>query len=114
MYRIPLAAFVALLLMPTSSSGANRILVHGHRGARAVLPENTLPAFEYAIKAGVDVVELDLAVTRDDVLSVSHDPTISPVICTGVAGKTPIRTLTLEQLRRVDCGSLKNPLYPKQ
>src|SRR5437016_371599 len=37
-----------------------KILVHGHRGARAMRPENTLPAFEYAIGAGVDVIELDM------------------------------------------------------
>ena len=103
-----------LVFMSIAALGANKVIVHGHRGARAVLPENTLPAFEYAIRAGVDVVELDLAVRRDDVLVVSHDPTINPVICTGVAGKTPIRTLTLEQLKRVGCGSLKNPLFPKQ
>ena len=114
-YLIPLMRTLPVLVfMSIAAMGATKVIVHGHRGARAVLPENTLPAFEYAIKAGVDVVELDLAVTRDDVLVVSHDPTINPVICTGVAGKTPIRTLTLEQLRRVDCGSLKNPLYPKQ
>ena len=41
------------------------IKVHGHRGARALRPENTLPAFEYAIAAGVDALELDMAVTRD-------------------------------------------------
>ena len=57
-----------------SACGASEVLVHGHRGARAVLPENTIPAFEYAIEAGVDVLELDLAVTKDNVVVVSHDP----------------------------------------
>src|SRR5579883_656406 len=56
------ALAAAALLM----SGASRIQVQGHRGARAVRPENTLPAFEYAIKSGVDVLELDLAVTRSE------------------------------------------------
>lgn len=50
------------------------IQVHGHRGARAVLPENTMAAFEYAIAAGVDAIEMDVVVTRDDVVVVSHDP----------------------------------------
>ena len=50
------------------------IQVHGHRGARAMRPENTIPAFEYAIAAGVDALELDMAVTKDNVLVVSHDP----------------------------------------
>jgi glycerophosphoryl diester phosphodiesterase len=50
------------------------ILVHGHRGAKARMPENTLPAFEYAIRIGADVVELDVVVTQDGELVVSHDP----------------------------------------
>ena len=53
------------------------VLVQGHRGARAVRPENTLAAFQYALEIGVDVLELDLGVTRDGVLLVSHDPYIS-------------------------------------
>src|ERR1039457_2758395 len=47
------------------------IQVHGHRGARAMRPENTLPAFEYAIAQGVDALELDMAVTKDNVIVVS-------------------------------------------
>src|ERR1700680_1442839 len=50
-----------------------RIMVHGHRGACAILPENTLPGFEYAIGAGVDAIELDVAVTSDNVPVASHD-----------------------------------------
>ena len=48
--------------------------VHGHRGARAILPENTLPAFEYAIAVGADAIELDVRATRDGDVIVSHDP----------------------------------------
>ena len=97
-----------------ASAGAPRILVHGHRGARAVLPENTLPAFEYAIKTGVDAIELDVAVTRDNVLVVSHDPVLNPRICLAPGGSSVIRELTLKELRRWDCGSLRNPLFPEQ
>ncbi|HYP13031.1 MAG TPA: glycerophosphodiester phosphodiesterase [Bryobacteraceae bacterium] len=107
-------AVTLVLLMATSGFGADRVLVHGHRGARAVLPENTLPAFEYAIKAGVDVLELDMAVTKDNVVVVSHDPTINPAICRGPREHVAIRELTLAELREYDCGALKNPSYPKQ
>ncbi len=80
-----------------------------------MMPENTLPAFEYAIGAGVDVLELDLAVTKDDVLVVSHDPTLNRTICTGPGeGSPPIRTLGYEELQRWDCGALRNPAFPKQ
>jgi len=50
------------------------IQVHGHRGARAVMPENTIAAFEYAIGVGVDAIEMDVQVSRDDVVVVAHDP----------------------------------------
>jgi glycerophosphoryl diester phosphodiesterase len=59
-----------------SGNGPKEILVHGHRGARAWRPENTIPAFQFAIDHGVDVLELDLAVTKDNVLVVSHNPTL--------------------------------------
>lgn len=105
---------VVLLLMAISASAQSRILVHGHRGARAVLPENTIPAFEYAIAAGADMLELDLAVTKDDVLVVSHDPVVNRKICAGPEGETRIRFLTLAEVKAFDCGARANPEFPKQ
>src|ERR1044071_8691962 len=90
------------------------VQVHGHRGARAMRPENTIPAFEYAIAAGVDVLELDMAVTRDNVVVVSHDPSLEPPICTGPSTKAVIRQLTLAEVKQWDCGAKQNPLFPKQ
>jgi len=91
-----------------------RIQVHGHRGARALRPENTLPAFEYAIAAGVDAIELDLAVTKDDVVVVSHDPLLHAPPCSGPQPEAAIRELTLEQVREWDCGKVPNPDFPRQ
>ncbi|HSB18275.1 MAG TPA: glycerophosphodiester phosphodiesterase [Bryobacteraceae bacterium] len=106
-----LMLFVPLMAIAATTP---RIVVHGHRGARAVLPENTMPAFEHAIEAGADLLELDLAVTKDDVLVVSHDPILNPVICRSLGGATVIRELTLAELRRWDCGSMRNPEFPNQ
>jgi glycerophosphoryl diester phosphodiesterase len=92
----------------------HRVLAHGHRGARALLPENTIPGFEYAIAAGVDALELDLAITRDDVVVVSHDPILNPKLCQGPGAPVPIRTLLLSELRQWDCGALPNPAFPRQ
>lgn len=97
-----------------SFNAARRILVHGHRGARAVYPENTIPAFEYAIAVGADFLEMDVAVTRDDVLVVSHDPHINPEICQGPRPGAAIRQLALADLQEYDCGALSNPLFPRQ
>lgn len=96
------------------ADAAPRILVHGHRGARAVLPENTIPAFEHAIEVGADFLELDLAVTRDNVLVVSHDPVLPKSLCTGGKGTRVIREMSFEELRAWDCGALKNPDFPEQ
>ncbi len=96
-------------------SASSQIEVHGHRGARAVRPENTMPAFTYAIAAGADVLELDLAVTKDNVLVVSHDPRMNPAYCSGPAGSpTVIREMTMAELQRWDCGGKANPAFPKQ
>jgi glycerophosphoryl diester phosphodiesterase len=109
------AVFCAVTMLPqTSSRAAHRILVHGHRGARARMPENTIPAFEYAIQAGVDVLELDMAVTKDNVIVVSHDPILRKPICTGPEESAVIHTLTLQQVKEWDCGAIRNPKFPLQ
>jgi glycerophosphoryl diester phosphodiesterase len=90
------------------------VLVHGHRGARALRPENTLPAFEYAIAQGVDALELDMAVTKDNVLVISHDPLLHPPVCSGPVPEAVIHELTLAQVREWDCGKVQNPAFPRQ
>jgi glycerophosphoryl diester phosphodiesterase len=73
------------------------IQVHGHRGARAGvpknLPENTIAAFEYAIGVGVDAIEMDVVVSSDDVVVVSHDPYLK----SGLKSGTFIRQLTAKE-----------------
>jgi glycerophosphoryl diester phosphodiesterase len=96
------------------SAQAPRILVHGHRGARARRPENTLPAFEYAIAQGVDALEMDLAVTKDNVIVISHDPILEPPVCSGPQESAVIRQLTLAEVRLWDCGVEPNPHFPAQ
>jgi glycerophosphoryl diester phosphodiesterase len=111
LFRLPLLIF-SLCIM--TANAAPRILVHGHRGARAIYPENTIPAFEYAIMIGADVLEMDVAVTKDNVLVISHDPHINPEICKGPHPGVAIHELTLAELHEYDCGALKNPHFPKQ
>src|SRR6266436_1601144 len=71
--------------------------VQGHRGARGLLPENTLPSFEIALDVGVTSIETDVHLSKDDVAVLFHDAHI---------GKdTLVRSLTLEQLRAHHVGS---------
>src|SRR3981081_1459618 len=108
--RLFASGALAWTAMPTlPGADKRRILVHGHRGARARRPENTLPAFRYALAAGVDVLELDVAVTKDNIAVVSHDPLVNSTICSGSSLDMPIRSLTRAQLREYDCGGKRNP-----
>ena len=93
--------------------------VQGHRGARGALPENTLPAFHYAIEVGADMLELDIGVTRDGALMVAHDFFLNAQLQRWRDGRAigkeePLHAFTAEQLRGLDCGSQTDPAFPKQ
>lgn len=108
-----------LVLFCCAPLEAGSIAVHGHRGSRGTVPENTLPAFEAALMAEADVLEMDLGVTKDGVLVVSHEPKVTPERCLGPEGEKlaqplPIRSLTLAELKKYDCGTLLNPKFPQQ
>ncbi len=79
--------FTLAALLVCQSFTAHAFDLQGHRGARGLAPENTIPAFERALQVGVSTLELDLAVTKDNVLVVSHDPTLDPDITRGPDGK---------------------------
>ena len=87
--------------------------LQGHRGARGLMPENTLAGFAAALSIGVTTLELDLGMTKDGVVVVSHDSLLNPDHTRGPDGqflkaKGPaIRSLTLAELRRYDVGRLK-------
>ena len=104
----------ALLCFSLAASAQKTIDLQGHRGARGLLAENTLPSFALALQAGVNTLELDVVVTRDDVLVISHDPALNPDITRDAQGhflssKGPdIRQLTFEQLQSYDVGRI-NP-----
>ncbi len=80
-----------------------------HRGASGYYPENTLLAFEEAIKANADIIELDLQLTADDNIVVFHDRNVDRIFKTQ-AGQT-IRSFTLEQLKERDVGAWFKPQF---
>ncbi len=90
-----------------------RIEVHGHRGARGRYPENTLAGFLYAIEAGVDFIELDVMVSRDEALVVCHDAVLRRR-CVGPPGTRTVGEMTLGELRQFDCGSFTNRRFRRQ
>jgi glycerophosphoryl diester phosphodiesterase len=89
------------------------IELHGHRGARGLFPENTLAGFAGALEIGVDTIELDVAMTADDVVAVTHDPALNPDITrtsdgAWLARRGPaIRSLRAADLVRYDVGRIR-------
>lgn len=65
---------------------AHLVEIHGHRGARGLFPENTLSSFAGALAIGVDRLELDVGMTADDVVVVTHDPCLNPEFTRGLDG----------------------------
>lgn len=86
--------------------------IQAHRGARAFYPENTLQAFCKAADMGCRVIELDLVVSRDLHVVVSHDPWISCSSADGMSAPT-IFSMSLEEIARFDCGAV-SPAFPLQ
>src|SRR5262249_24778111 len=96
----------------------------GDRGCRGLMPENTIPAFLRAMEIPeVTTLELDLAVTRDKQIIVSHEPWFNPDICLRPNGdsipsrdaeKYLIYGYTYGEIRGFDCGSRGNPKFPQQ
>lgn len=88
--------------------------LQGHRGARGLMPENTLPAFARALSIGVSTLELDLAVTSDLHVVVIHNPRLEPDIAREASGEwllqssPSIHSMTLEAVKSYDVGRL-NP-----
>lgn len=102
------AAFLAALSLSSSFA----FDLQGHRGARGLLPENTLPAFERALKLGVTTLEMDTAVTADGVVVISHDPVLNADMVRGPDGQwltqpVVIRNITYAQLQQYDVGRLR-------
>ncbi|NCN41121.1 hypothetical protein GW916_07700 [bacterium] len=81
------------------------IEIHGHRGARARMPENTMNGFRYAMQVGADAIEVDIGMSKDGMLVLNHDRSID--------GKL-LKDLTWEEIQTFDVGSKPNPDFPLQ
>ena len=106
-------------IMPTATQHFD---LEAHRGGRGLAPENTLAAFSNAVDMGVTTLELDIGLTSDGVVVISHDTSLNPDHTRDASGAwlaprsgAPIRTLTLAQLQTYDVGRI-NPAsnYGKQ
>ncbi|MBT2556904.1 glycerophosphodiester phosphodiesterase [Hymenobacter sp. ISL-91] len=108
------------MLLPSSGHFPE---VHGHRGCRGLRPENTLPAFREALRLGVDAVELDVVVSADRQVVVSHEPWMSAAICRLPSGEPIVPAeahqhnlyqMPYARIREYDCGLTRHPGFPEQ
>lgn len=95
--------------------------LQGHRGARGILPENSLQAFQKAIDLGVNTLELDVVVSKDSLIVVSHEAYMNPQICLNSDGQKisdknefNLYQMTYAEIKAHDCGSLQHPDFPNQ
>jgi glycerophosphoryl diester phosphodiesterase len=105
---IRLALVAAFLALP-----AHAFDLQGHRGARGLAPENTLPGFQKALDLGVDTIECDMAITKDGVVVIHHDLWLNPETTRGPDGQwldkrgPAVSELTFAELQQYDVGRLK-------
>jgi len=97
--------------------------IQGHRGCRGLMPENTIPAFIKAVELGVNTIELDVVISKDHKVVVSHEPWISSEICKDTIGNIipdsignslNIYQINYADIHQYDCGSLPNAKFPEQ
>jgi glycerophosphoryl diester phosphodiesterase len=97
--------------------------IQGHRGARGLYPENSLEGFRAALDLGVNTLEMDLCMTKDAYVVISHEPWMNSDICVMNDGTEIFKSeeknyllynMPYEAVRRYDCGSKVYPLFPDQ
>jgi glycerophosphoryl diester phosphodiesterase len=105
----PLVRFAALLLLLAAAASAQsrQVVAISHRGEHLVRPENTMPAFEEAIRVGADFMEVDVRTTSDGKLVLSHDSTVDR--CTNGTGK--VAEMTFDQIEALDAGIRRGPVF---
>ena len=106
-----------------SCDSKKKMKVQGHRGCRGLMPENSLAAFEKAIDLGVETLELDIVISKDGKVVVSHEPYMNPVICLSSEGTVipdssegayNLYKMNYDEIKTFDCGTKFHPIYPNQ
>ncbi|MDE1147935.1 MAG: glycerophosphodiester phosphodiesterase [Azospirillaceae bacterium] len=111
-HRLALIALMALPLAPATGL-ARDLDIEAHRGGRALWPENTLQSFAHALSLGVTTLELDMNITKDGEVVISHERHLNPDLAKGpdgtyVTAPTPaFFDLTLAQIKTYDVGQLR-------
>ena len=124
LFVLSAVAFIFLLSCKSQAQkNSNVIEVQAHRGDRGFYPENTLSAFYSAIDKGADVIELDLVISKDKKVVVSHDTFMHSAYISWPNGKpvtneeqkkSNLYQMTYDSIRSFDAGFRTNPAFPDQ
>jgi glycerophosphoryl diester phosphodiesterase len=109
--------FVVILFYAFQLSAQVALGVQGHRGARGLFPENSIYGFIEAAKLGVNTLEMDVVVSADNQLVVSHEPWFNSSICqidSGMATAKNIYLMSYAEISQIDCGSKGHPKFGDQ
>src|SRR4051794_38688391 len=107
----------------SQSKSVSKLDLQAHRGGRGLMPENTIPAMENAIDLGVTTLEMDVVISKDNKVVVSHDPYFNEIITTTPEGafltkdSAPRYLLYLmpyDSIKKFDVGSKPHPDFPRQ
>jgi glycerophosphoryl diester phosphodiesterase len=115
-YRIFLLSIlniIIILRLYVYFTSKNKFEIHGHRGARGNYPENSITAFDYAMNIGVDVLELDLNITKDKNIIIYHDKNINTELCKN-GPSMPVKELSLNEIKNYTCGEIQNINFKEQ
>jgi glycerophosphoryl diester phosphodiesterase len=87
----------------------------GHRGCRGLMPENSIEGFLHALQFPIQTLEMDVVVSKDEVVVVSHEPWFSDEICSceGLENNN-IFEMSYADIKKIDCGSKTHPRFPHQ
>ncbi len=116
-------SFLPLLLFAMLSTSYTQVPfdLQGHRGCRGLMPENSWPAFEKALELGVTTLEMDVVISKDGQVVVSHEPYFLASYCLKPDGssiakgeKINLYTLPYAEIKRYDIGSKGNADFPEQ
>ena len=102
----PLLCFT-LLLLPATPAQTRHVVAISHRGEHLHHPENTMAAFEEAVRVGADYIEVDVRTTSDGKLVLMHDATVDR--CTN--GKGEVAKMTFDEIRALDAGIKMGPEF---
>jgi len=97
--------------------------IQGHRGCRGLMPENSIAGFIKALEIGITTLEMDVVISKDKKVLLSHEPFLSHEICFGSKSEKittdnewsfNLYEMTYDEIKQCDCGSKPHPRFPEQ